>query len=542
MVPPLTYRPTVPGLIRHGVDSFADHEMVVDNNGARLTYYQAESASRSLARRLVAAGIGKGARVAAQLPYGAEWIVTWLAANRLGALFIPFSTAYKPAELRKALRHADAHLLVAPAVLFGRNHVAYLEEAVEGLASSPAGRLALTEAPFLRSVWIVGTPPTPLWAEPLSIGPDGLIEPTAGSEWVTDSLLDEMEAEVSPADLAIGIYTSGTTSEPKGVLHSHGALVRKGHALAWYQQWTGQDRVYCGMPFFWVGGVGMTVVPAMDVGATLLCVERTEAEPSLDLMEREQATRLTGWPGVVGPILSHPSRSERQIPALDRPRVAVAKPGEGAISSLGMTETLASHTLLAPTADPPIVSRDAEGICMGPPVEGFEHRIVDPDTGQDLPEGAEGALLVRGYGLMQAMIKREREETFTRDGWYNTGDKCYFRDGLLYLTGRLTEMIKTSGNNVAPPEVEAVLMSLPEVAEAHVLGVPDAERGEIVAALIVPSPGAQVDLDDVLDRIRPELSNYKVPRRVVIAEAAEVPMLATGKPDRLAIRALLAVE
>ena len=114
-----------------------------------------------------------------------------------------------------------------------------------------------------------------------------------------------------------------------------------------------------------------------------------------------------------------------------------------------------------------------------------EVKIVDPDTGEEVPDGTSGAILVRGFCVMAGIHKHEREETFTPDGWYDTGDKGYLNDGLLFFEGRYTEMIKTSGNNVAPPEVEAVLQALPEIAEAHVLGIPDPTRGEIVAAAVV---------------------------------------------------------
>jgi acyl-CoA synthetase (AMP-forming)/AMP-acid ligase II len=177
---------------------------------------------------------------------------------------------------------------------------------------------------------------------------------------------------------------------------------------------------------------------------------------------------------------------------------------------------------------------------MGRVIDSGELRIVDPETGEPLAEGEEGAIEIRGYFLMQGMYKREREEVFTRDGFYNTGDKGYLLGPLLFLTGRLTEMIKTSGNNVAPPEVEAVIRALPDVKDVHVLGVPDAERGEIVAALVVAEPGVEIDPDDLRDRARAQLSNYKVPRHVVVVDERDVPWLATGKPDRLAIRSILA--
>jgi acyl-CoA synthetase (AMP-forming)/AMP-acid ligase II len=141
---------------------------------------------------------------------------------------------------------------------------------------------------------------------------------------------------------------------------------------------------------------------------------------------------------------------------------------------------------------------------------------------------------------MNGLYKRERHETFDEDGWYHTGDKGLIRDGYLYFHGRLSEMIKTAGSNVAPREVELLLESLPEVGSAVVVGLPDADRGEVVAAALVPATGASIDPIETLLRAGEELSNYKVPRRVLVLGEGEVPYLANGKPDRLTVRRLLA--
>jgi acyl-CoA synthetase (AMP-forming)/AMP-acid ligase II len=524
--PELPYEATVPALLRHALSEFPDHEVVVSDVG-RLTYAEADAESRALAAELVAAGVGKGTRVGTQFPYGIEWVVSWLAITRIGALHMPFSTALKPAELRKVLRHGDVHLFLSPRQLFDGDHAVFVADA---LGSPPPGNdptLRLPQLPFLRAVWFDGGSDVS-WARGMSIRDASSTDsPGVGAE-----LLDAIEAEVTPADLAVTIFTSGTTSEPKAVAHSHGALVRKGAHLAALLEWDDKDRVFCGMPFFWVGGVAMTVVPAFCVGATLLCVDRTEPLRSLDLMENEGATRMTGWPGVRGPILSHPTRQGRDIPALEEPPTGFGRQG-----SIGMTETLASYTY--PDWDREVPD-DAPG-SMGVPIDGAEVRIADPETLEWVPDGTTGAILVRGYFLMQGIARHEREEVFTEDGFYNTGDKGSMRDGMLFLEGRLTEMIKTSGNNVAPPEVEAVLKSFPEVADAHVLGVPDAERGEVVAALVVSNPGA-VDAEELRSRAREQLSNYKVPRWILVVDESAMPWLATGKPDRLAIRDLLAAS
>jgi acyl-CoA synthetase (AMP-forming)/AMP-acid ligase II len=511
--PKLAHESTVPALLRESVERWPTHEFVITET-ERLTYEDADRISAALAKRLISAGVGKGTRVATHFPYGTEWVVSWLAIERIGALHMPFSTAYKPAEMRKALKLGDAHLLLAPGSLFDSPHQPFIAEALGGPPGSAPMRVV--ELPFLRDVWMV----------------DGPFTDAPTESGISDELLAGIEQQVNPADLAITIFTSGTTSMPKAVNHSHGALVRKGVHLAQLLGWHDQDKVFCGMPFFWVGGVAMTVVPALAVGASLLCVDRTEALRSLDLMTRERATRMTGWPGVRGPIMNHPTQASRDIPALE------PLPAGNLMGSIGMTESLASYTWPDPEADVPMGSVG----CMGAAIDGWEIRIADPDTGEWLPDDTEGAILIRGYGLMQSMYKREREDVFSADGFYDTGDKGKLVNGLLFFNGRHTEMIKTSGNNVAPPEVEAVLKALPGVKDAHVLGVPDEERGEIVAALVIPETGVTLDGETVREQARKELSNYKVPRYVLIKDDDAMPWLATGKPDRLAIKALLAAH
>jgi acyl-CoA synthetase (AMP-forming)/AMP-acid ligase II len=509
--PELEYDPTVPALLRHSVARWPDHDLVVTET-ERLTYRDADRASAALAKRLLDAGIGKGTRVASHFPYGTEWIVTWLAIERIGALHMPFSTAYKPAELRTALQLGDVHLLLTPSSLFGDNHASFIAEAIgEPLQPAPIHIVGL---PFLRDIWFI----------------DGPFSATSQNSRIGEELLTAVENQVSGADLAVTIFTSGTTSTPKAVNHSHGALVRKGAHLARLLGWHEDDKVFCGMPFFWVGGVAMTVVPALSVGATLLCVDRTDPLRSLDLMEREQATQKTGWPGVLGPIMDHPTQTSRNIPAL------APQPTINLMGSIGMTESLASYTWPDPEAEIP---EGATG-CMGAPIEGWEIRISDPETGDPVPDGTDGAVCIRGYGLMQGIYNSEREDVFSPDGFYDTGDKGRVINGLLFFNGRRKEIIKTSGNNVAPPEVEEVLKAIPGVKDAHVLGVPDEQRGEVVAALVVPMPGFELNGEDLRERARTSLSNFKVPRYIFVANDDAMPWLATGKPDRLAIRALLA--
>lgn len=530
-VPDIGFRPTTSELFARSAGRFGDQDLIVTDHG-RMSYAQIDAAARRLALMLLDAGVGKGTRVGAQFPYGADWVVAWLAVTRIGALFAPLSTAYKPAELAKVLRFADIHLLLMPATMFGKERASYLEEALGALDGESAGHLRRTSHPYLRSIWLCGEGQAS-WA--VAVAPLSALSsrPLDAQE---AAHLAAIEAEVVPADLAMMIYTSGTTSEPKGVVHTHGAMVRHCAALAHLQEFKQGDRIFAGMPFFWVGGICTTVMPAILVGATILCVDQFEAGRALGLMEREKATRIVAWLGTVQKIVQGWRAGGHDIPAMDDPVFSpiVPKPH----SFFGMTETCSAHAGAGPESRFLPLPEGISG-SMGPSLPFIEHRFTDPQTGAEVAPGTEGVISVRGYNLMHGMVKRERHEVFDADGWYVTGDKGFIRDGLLVYTGRVTDMIKTSGNNVAPAEVEQALTRFPGIREAHVMGIPDRERDESVAALLVVDGDAQIDIDVVSDRLRSELSNYKVPRKFAVVREGEVPMLATGKPDRLAIRAML---
>jgi acyl-CoA synthetase (AMP-forming)/AMP-acid ligase II len=176
---------------------------------------------------------------------------------------------------------------------------------------------------------------------------------------------------------------------------------------------------------------------------------------------------------------------------------------------------------------------------MGRSLPGMAHVVVDPDTGAELPVGEQGELLLRGAFLMDRVYKRERHETFTPDGWYATGDLGWFgEDGHLRFAGRRTAMIKTGGSNVAPAEVEAALMGLSDVREAFVFGIAAGERGEDVAAVVVPDGPVSFELAAVAAALRERLSSYKIPRHLRIVEESDLPKLPTGKVDLASLRDL----
>jgi acyl-CoA synthetase (AMP-forming)/AMP-acid ligase II len=508
---------TVGALLRDRVERFGSLEMIVTAE-RRLTYADLDRESRAVAEQLVGAGVGKGARVGILCPNGVAWLVTWAAVTRIGALAVLLSTYSTGRELRRTLAHADVQLLIV-APFEGLDHLGLLADAVPDLAGAGTGPLYLADLPALRSVWTWG-PSSRRWATPVDDHP--------GPGEVGDSIVDALEAAVSPADPVVVIYTSGSTALRKGVVHSHGALIRhSARTMARSRPVGPGDRVYAPNPFFWIGGIGASVLGTIHGGATLLCEARFEPGATLDFLEREGITVFLGQPHAWEAMRAHPTFAGRRLDRLRTVRGGRA---------LAMTETCSSHAAREPGGPPTPGDRS-----FGRPVDGIEHRIIDPDTGRTVPDGELGEICVRGEDMMLGMVRCERHVVFDADGWYRTGDLGALVDGEVHFQGRGDDRIRTRGMHVVASELEAELTALPEIAMAVVTGVPG-DAGHDVAAAVVLASGRSLDAGDVRSRLRARLSAYKVPRHISIVEIGDLPLTATGKVDRRSLAARLTAQ
>jgi acyl-CoA synthetase (AMP-forming)/AMP-acid ligase II len=519
------YPPTSGNLARDAAARHGDRALAVLGD-ERLSYAEAEARSADLARGLLAAGAGKGARVGLLAGNGPDWVVAWLGITRIGAVAVLLNTYSRPAQLGWTLRHSDTQTLLTVDAHLGQDLLDRLERAVPGLAGSERERILVPSHPYLRAVWTWGGASRP-WSGPVA-------DLVARGDGVGPDLLAACEAEVTPADPMVVIYSSGSTSDPKGAVHSHGAAVRHAHNLMPRRDLGAGDVLYSPMPLFWVGGISFTLISAMHAGATVVMEERFDPPTTLRLIERERVTHVLGWPHVAAAMVGDPSFAERDTSSV---RHGLVPPAQPIATSLGMTETLGPHTYGA--AGEPLPPGQAGS--FGPPVPGVEHRVVDPVTLADQPPGVAGEVWVRGYSLMLGLHKRERADTFTADGWYRTGDAGWFDEaGHLRFTGRMGDLIKTSGMNVTPRDVEIALEALPEVEMAFVTGIDHPQRGQDVVAAVALCPGEALDGEEARVRVKETIASYQVPRYVaVFADRTELPWLDSGKVDRRRLAELL---
>jgi acyl-CoA synthetase (AMP-forming)/AMP-acid ligase II len=372
----------IPALLRCSAARFEDRDYIVTAN-RRLTFGEAELQSRRLAKHLLRAGIGKGTRVGILFPQGPDFVVALLAVCRIGAVAVPLSTFFRGPELCRAVRHVDVHMLLAQ-----HDAAALFEAAWPELSTARGPDLHLAAVPYLRRISLSGGTEH-RWASVLPEFPQLGDEPS-----ISDQLLEEIESEVTPADLMVMVHTSGATAEPKAVVHTHGAQVRRSEAVAALHGVTYATRTFTTMPFFWVGGLTVILLSHLHAGAMVITVERMDVPLMLEMIERWQASRVIGWT-LVERITGDPALAHRDLSWLAALQVpSLAAPGRRH-NALGMTETCGPHTG-APYANTDDLPDHWRG-SFGPPLAGLQHKIVDPETGGVQADGVEGEICVRGY-------------------------------------------------------------------------------------------------------------------------------------------------
>ena len=304
------FDPTAAVLVRRLAERHRDKTLIALED-ERLSYREAEARSGRLARGLLARGIAKGTRVAILMPNGPEWVVAWLAITRIGAIAVPLNTFFQARELAWILRHGDVDTLLTVSTFLTHDYLERLESAVPELAGATGEPLRIPSLPYLRRVFVWGES-NRTWS---ASGPD-LISHAGRDASLDDDFLRALEQEVTPADPMMLLYSSGSTADPKGAIHTHGSVIRHSYNLVSQRDLKSNDVVWSPMPLFWVGGLVFSFLGGMHRGATMVVEKVFEPEATLRFLERERVSLAVGWPHFGKALADHPSRPQRDLSAL----------------------------------------------------------------------------------------------------------------------------------------------------------------------------------------------------------------------------------
>jgi fatty-acyl-CoA synthase len=512
---------TIPGLIDELSGRFPDREALV-GSGRRYTYRELRSAVREVAQGLHAQGVRQADKVAILMGNRPEWVIAALAITHLGAVMVGVNTWATTRELEQILHDSDTTVLIAADRFLKYDYLAMLAEI------APRAR----RLPLLRRVVCV--------ADTNHGGTMPFHELIAGGAHVPASVIDAAGAAVKGPDVAYLLYTSGSTSAPKGVQLQHYALIENMWQIGERMHVTERDRLWLAVSLFWGLGCENALFNLLTHGGCVVLQEHFEPGEALKLIEEERCTVFYGTPNMALALAEHPERGRHDLSSL-RTGGTIGTPeqikrvvdlGVREICNIyGLTETY-GNCAVTDAHDPLEVRLQ----CVGQPLEGVAIRVIDIEKGISLPAGEVGEIRVKGY-VTCGYYKRDSADAFDDEGWFRTGDLGFLDDaGRLHFRGRIKEIVKTGGINVAPVEVEEILMSHPDIKAAFVIGVPDARRDEVLAALVVRRPGASVALATIETHCRSALAAYKVPRLFRFVEERELPLTVTGKLQKNRLR------
>ena len=501
----------------------------------RLSFTDLAREADRFAAGLLAAGIGRGDKVGVWLPDGPEWMIARWAVPSIGAVLVPINTRFRDTDLRYVLKQSDCCALVMRMSERNVDYASILALAVERDPRTQDPRhWRLDTMPQLRTVIGVGGD-----LAPSMIPFDEVAHAGDGAE--AQAALANARAALRADDVAQILYTSGTTSFPKGAMVRHGALLQNNFNNAARMRLSAEDRFLASAPLFSATGTSYTLYSFLS-GAAVVVGDRFTAESFCAVVERERITATF----FVEPMVHDLRAIDRSRFRLDSLRTGTGSPLSAAsfrwiveelgvkdfTAAYGMSET--SNAIARSHCDEPLEDRITT---CGLPVPGVELRIDDVDSGAPLPVATVGEIRIRGFPIMAGYynMPEETAKAIDVDGWLHTGDLGELRaDGRLVYRGRLKEMIKPNGFNVATLEVEEFIKTLPGVREVVLVGIPDERSGEVGYAYVETHPGVELAADEIVQYCKRHIASYKVPRGVEFV--TDWPRTSTGKVRKLELR------
>lgn len=525
---------TIGAALDHAVERYGDEVGYVFAGGG-LTYNRLKQTADLLARGFLGLGVTKGDKVAIWMAGYAEWAFCYFALARIGAVMVPVNTRYRPEEIEYVLNKSKASLLVFKEEP-NKDFLGLLKQLFSGALG---GRLPHQRLPSLRA--LIAASDRRIDG---CLGLDALIE--TGKAMPEAELLRSAGA-VTGGDIAMLQFTSGTTAVPKAAMLFHSAMVRGAWCGCRMLQLTESDRFFSPQPFFHVGGSIQVMLTPIISGCRMVVQPYFDAGQALELMERHRCNVLMGHQPHYIEYLNHPDLKTRKLvlekgmifasPEVNQ-RVYDEMGIKKLISPYGLTETHIGGTACA--LDDPLEIRMTS---VGRPMPGVELAIRQPSGKEFLSAGERGEVCFRGWCITKGYFgdPEKTAQALDEQGWFRTGDLGVIgKDGYLRLVGRIKEMIRVGGENVAAAEIESVLLKHRAVKQAVAVGAPDARLSEVVAVFVELKSGDQATEAEIIDFCREHLASFKVPRRVQFIE--QWPMTGAGKIQRYVLKESLANE
>jgi len=525
-------------LLDEMVERHPDREMAVHRD-SRLTYRQMQAEARRAARGLYALGVRPGERVALLMTNRLEWLITAFGTFQLGVTLVPISSWYRTWDIDHALRHCQAGLLITMDRFRNNSYLDSLRELAPELADQDRDRLRLERFPDLERIVFFG-------ADAAVPGTFGYEEMLALGESVPDEAIAACRAKARPEDLAYILYTSGSTAAPKGVMMQHVGCLENGFNIGERQRITADDRMWFVVSLAWSYGSVNAMGNILTHGGCMVLQEYMDPGEALALLAAEKVTAIYTMPNINAALLNHPDRSKYDLSSL-RTGMTAGGPSEmmRVIEDLGASEICAAYGSTE-TYGICTITRAADAVAVrttsnGLPLPGMQIRIVDPETGRELSPGETGEILVGGLIVPGYWNDPENAASAFKDGVYHSGDLGYFDEqGHVHFVGRIKEMIRTGGINVAPAEVEVFLKTHPAVIEAVVVGLPDPEKDEVVGAVVQLLAGVRLSEQELRDYCRSRIAAFKIPTRIRLVAEGDIPRTSTGKVNKREVVQLFA--
>ena len=489
-----------------------------------------------IARGMMSLGVKKGDHVAIWATNTPEWILTLFAAAKIGAVLVTVNTNFKIFELEYLLRQSDTKLLVMIGGFKNNDYVATVNELLPELKTT-SGEIESEHLPFLKRVVFAGkeTPEGMLNFEDLKIlGGDFPVE-----------IYEENKKTLNTHDVVNMQYTSGTTGFPKGVMLTHYNILNNGKTIGDGMKFTKNDKLCITVPFFHCFGLVLAMMACITHGTTMVPVERYSPVPVMNAISVEKCTAVHGVPTMFIAMLEHAQFNNFDFSSL-RTGIMAGSPCPIAVMKkvidkmnmreivivFGQTEASPGCTMTT-TSD----SIDKRVNTVGRAFPGVECKIIDPESGEELPINTPGEFCARGYNIMKGYYKMPEAtaQAIDKDGWLHTGDLCTVdEDGYYKVVGRIKDMIIRGGENIYPKEIEECLYTCDKVSDVQVIGVPSEAYGEEVMACVILKEGEEMTEEEVKEFVGARMAKHKVPRYVRFVDS--FPTNAAGKIQKFKMR------